>query len=178
MWLRAWPSCFLFPAVIFDAYQSLITQTLASDQTGEWRSAILAAIGGMAHAQLLIDAIPNLAQLLGPAPPLGALQPAEASALFSRLFVALTSVFATPAHPLVIFIGTLETAHRDAAKGEGTHLSSEADSDSAPSSPRVAVPRAFRSCFVCSCLPLLQTTASGRTRCRCLCMRFCSASRS
>jgi hypothetical protein len=163
--------------VIFDAYQSLITQTLASDQTDEWRAAILAAIGGMAHAQLLIDAVPNLAQLLGPAPPLGALQPAEASALFSRLFVALTSVFATPAHPLVIFIGTPEQRTGPQRRGRGTDLSPEADSDSALSLPRFAV-AVLSVSFLCSCLSFLQTTASGRTRCRCLCMRFCSGSRS
>ena len=139
----------LSAAVIFDAYQSLITQTLASDQTDAWRSAILTAIGGISHAQLLIDAVPNLAQLLGPAPPMGALQPAEASALFSRLFVALTSVFATPAHPLVIFIGPSE--HRTPSRREGEEGNGLACSAGTLSSPPVAVTRSFSFSFCSRC---------------------------
>ena len=89
--------------MIFDAFQSLITQVLTED-VDAWRAQILAAIGGMEYAQLLIDAIPSLELVIGAAPPLAAFQPAEASNIFNRLFVSFVSVFAKPTKPLIVFI--------------------------------------------------------------------------
>jgi predicted ATPase len=90
-------------SVLFQAFHSLMTQILTQD-VAVWRAAILAAVG--TNGQVLVDVIPALELVIGPQPAVPTLPPPEAHVLFQSLFIALVGVFATPQHPLVLFIGT------------------------------------------------------------------------
>ncbi len=84
-----------------------MTQILTQD-VATWRAQILAAVG--LNGQVLIDVIPALELVIGPQPGVAVLPPPEAHVLFQALFVALVAVFATPSHPLVLFIDDLQWA--------------------------------------------------------------------
>lgn len=92
------------------ALQALMQQLLSEPeaQLRAWRSGILAALG--TNGQLLIDVIPELEQIIGPQPPVVELSGQAAQHRFNRLFQNFIQVFATPQHPLVLFLDDLQWA--------------------------------------------------------------------
>ncbi|WP_448600543.1 trifunctional serine/threonine-protein kinase/ATP-binding protein/sensor histidine kinase [Thermoleptolyngbya sp.] len=97
-------------ASIIQAFQSLTQQVLteSGDRLAQWREKLLAAIG--ANGQVLIDVIPQMELILGPQPPVPELGATEAQNRFLQVFQSLVSVFAQPAHPLVLFLDDLQWA--------------------------------------------------------------------
>jgi predicted ATPase/signal transduction histidine kinase/tRNA A-37 threonylcarbamoyl transferase component Bud32 len=97
-------------ASIIQAFQSLTQQVLteSGDRLAQWREKLLAAIG--ANGQVLIDVIPQMELILGTQPPVPELGATEAQNRFLQVFQSLVSVFAQPAHPLVLFLDDLQWA--------------------------------------------------------------------
>ncbi|MFQ3627517.1 MAG: serine/threonine-protein kinase PknK, partial [Cyanobacteriota bacterium] len=97
-------------ASIIQAFQSLTQQVLteSGDRLAQWREKLLAAIG--INGQVLIDVIPQMELVLGPQPPVPELGATEAQNRFLQVFQSLVSVFAQPAHPLVLFLDDLQWA--------------------------------------------------------------------
>ncbi|GAB4302093.1 MAG: AAA family ATPase [Oscillatoriaceae cyanobacterium] len=92
------------------ALQNLIRQILAEPPRvlAAWKTAILAALE--AQAQVIIDVIPELELLLSQQPPIAELEGTAAQNRFNLLFAKFIQVFATAAHPLVIFLDDLQWA--------------------------------------------------------------------
>ncbi|MCD8486702.1 MAG: AAA family ATPase [Desertifilum sp.] len=92
------------------AFQDLMAQLLSEtdEQLARWKTKILAALGD--NAQVLIQVIPELEQVIGPQPPASELSGEAAQNRFNLLFHKFIHVFATPDHPLVIFLDDLQWA--------------------------------------------------------------------
>jgi PAS domain S-box-containing protein len=95
-------------STLADAFQGLIRQILSGRQQDvePWREAVRQAVGH--HGSLLTDLIPELAQLVGPQPPVPELSSLETQVRFRQLFQRFVGVFARAEHPLVIFIDDLQ----------------------------------------------------------------------
>ncbi|MGA1283383.1 MAG: ATP-binding protein [Prochlorothrix sp.] len=92
------------------AFQDLVEQLLSetATQIENWKTAILDAIAP--DAQVLVDVIPALEQLIGPQPPVAHLVGSAAQTRLNRLMQRLIGVFATRRHPLVMFLDDLQWA--------------------------------------------------------------------
>ena len=92
------------------ALQGLIEQLLSEsdEQLAYWRSQLLSAVGD--SGQVLIEVIPELAQIIGQQPPAPVLSGVAEQNRFNVLFQKLVSTFARAKHPLVIFIDDLQWA--------------------------------------------------------------------
>ncbi|MEB3161868.1 MAG: AAA family ATPase [Prochlorothrix sp.] len=92
------------------AFQDLVEQLLSetATQIENWKTAILEAIAP--DAQVLVDVIPALEQLMGPQPPVAHLVGSAAQTRLNRLMQRLIGVFATRRHPLVMFLDDLQWA--------------------------------------------------------------------
>jgi predicted ATPase/signal transduction histidine kinase len=92
------------------AFQSLICQLLSeSDQKlADWKFNILQALGD--QAQIVIEVIPELEQILGPQPPAPELSGTAAQNRFNLLFQKFIQVFTIAEHSLVIFLDDLQWA--------------------------------------------------------------------
>ncbi len=92
------------------AIRNLISQVLAeSDEyLAQWRNKVLAAVGE--NGQLLIDLVPELAQILGPQPEVMPLSGNAAQNRFNRLFQQFIQACASPHYPLVLFLDDLQWA--------------------------------------------------------------------
>ena len=92
------------------AFRSLIKLLITeSDARLEsWRSQIKTALGR--DSQVIVDVIPELEGLIGPQPPAAELDATAAEHRFSRLIQNFVSVFASPEHPLVLFLDDLQWA--------------------------------------------------------------------
>ncbi|MDB9515986.1 AAA family ATPase [Roseofilum reptotaenium CS-1145] len=90
------------------AFRDLMGQLLAEsdEQLQQWKDKILAALGE--QAQVIIDVIPELEQIIGAQPRVEELSGSAAQNRFNRLFEQFIQVFATPEHPLTIFIDDLQ----------------------------------------------------------------------
>ncbi len=95
---------------LVQALQDLIGQLLSESdaQLHHWKDKILAALGE--NAQVIIDVIPELEQILGQQPPILELSTTAAQNRFNLLFPQFIQVFATIEHPLVIFLDDLQWA--------------------------------------------------------------------
>ncbi|HEU5039187.1 MAG TPA: serine/threonine-protein kinase PknK, partial [Gemmatimonadales bacterium] len=92
------------------AFDGLVRHLLAGtdEEVEAWRGRVLDALG--AGGQVLVDVIPTLGRLLGPQPPVPPMGPTEAQNRFNRVFQQLLGVFASPSHPLVLFLDDLQWA--------------------------------------------------------------------
>jgi len=97
-------------SALVQAFSSLVRQLLAetTDRLTRWRVKLLDALGPNARA--IVDAIPEIEQLLGPQPPLPELGPLESQNRFNLTFQNFIQVFCAPEHPLVIFLDDLQWA--------------------------------------------------------------------
>jgi predicted ATPase/signal transduction histidine kinase/FixJ family two-component response regulator len=95
-------------ATIVQAVRKLLQQILteSDERIAHWRSALRQALG--AHGQLIVDIIPQLELIIGPQAPVMELPPAEAQRRFQLIFQKFIGVFATQAHPLVLFLDDLQ----------------------------------------------------------------------
>ncbi|WP_173004678.1 trifunctional serine/threonine-protein kinase/ATP-binding protein/sensor histidine kinase [Rhizobium dioscoreae] len=93
---------------IVQAFRGLVRQLLAKDEleVQEWRANFVKALGD--NAGLMVDLIPELAHIVGDQPPIAAAELATAAVRFRYLFKAFLGVFATAAHPLVVFFDDLQ----------------------------------------------------------------------
>lgn len=92
------------------AFRDLMGQLLSEPdaQLRQWRTKILAAVGE--QGQVLIEVIPGLEQIIGQQPPAPPLSGSAAQNRFNLLFQKFIHVFATPEHPLVMFLDDLQWA--------------------------------------------------------------------
>jgi len=92
------------------AFRDLVGQLLSENdaELQTWKTQILDALGD--NAQVIIDLIPELENILGPQPPAPELSGTAAQNRFNRLFHKFVQVFTTPEHPLVIFVDDLQWA--------------------------------------------------------------------
>ncbi len=86
------------------AFRHLIQQILSENQQQcqNWKTQILAALAE--NAQVIIEIIPELEQLLGKQPSVAELSGSAAQNRFNLLFQKFLQVFTKPEHPLVIFL--------------------------------------------------------------------------
>jgi len=88
-----------------------MTQQLLSgtdEELARWREQLHDTLEG--HGQVLVDVVPQWELILGKQPPVQELPPVEAQHRFNRVFRRLLGVFATPEHPLVLFLDDLQWA--------------------------------------------------------------------
>jgi PAS domain S-box-containing protein len=97
-------------ALIGQVFRGLIRQLLAESEprVAAWREELRGALG--VNAQLIVDIVPELALLIGPQPPVPALDLAVAQRRFFMVFEQFVGVFARPERPLVLFLDDLQWA--------------------------------------------------------------------
>lgn len=95
-------------AIITQAFSDLIRQVLGESEASiaAWRQRLQQALGH--NGQLMIDIIPQLELIIGPQPPVAELSPKEAQQRFHTVFEHFVGVFATPKHPLALFLDDLQ----------------------------------------------------------------------
>jgi diguanylate cyclase (GGDEF)-like protein len=98
------------------ALRQLMRQILAAppSQFADWGRRLRAALGQ--QGQVLIDVIPELAQVTGPQPSAAPLSGHEAKNRFNALFQKFIAVFCSPTSPLVIFLDDLQWADLSSLK--------------------------------------------------------------
>jgi predicted ATPase/signal transduction histidine kinase len=117
-------------ATLAQAFQGLVRQLLNKHETelALWRQDLLTALGS--NGQLMVNMIPELALVIGEQPPVPKVDAQAAHARFDLAFRSLLGVFATPEHPLVLFIddlqwldaATLELLERLVTRTDARHL--------------------------------------------------------
>jgi predicted ATPase/signal transduction histidine kinase len=92
------------------ALRGLTQQLLARPEAelARWRERLRRAWED--QGQVLVEVVPQLELLVGRQPAVQALPPSEAQHRFNRLFQKFLGVFATPEHPLVVFLDDLQWA--------------------------------------------------------------------
>ena len=97
-------------ATVGQAFQGLIQRTMAlrDAERAVIRDQLAAALGD--DGQIIIDLIPQVAQLIGRQRPVAPLPAADARHRFHLTFRSFLGVFATPACPLVLFLDDLQWA--------------------------------------------------------------------
>ncbi|QRM45827.1 AAA family ATPase [Rhizobium sp. BG4] len=137
-------------STIVQAFRGLVRQLLAKDELEleEWRTSFTKALGD--NAGLMVDLVPELAHVIGGSSTTIIAELTTAAARFRYLFKAFLSVFATAAHPLVIFVddlqwldpATLELIHGLLMDNQLSHtliVVAYRDDEVAPSDPLSAV---------------------------------------
>jgi PAS domain S-box-containing protein len=95
-------------ATLAQAFQSLIRPLLGKSEAElrNWREALDEALG--ANGLLIVNLVPELQLIIGEQPPLPALPPQDAQALFHLVFRRFVGVFARREHPLALFLDDLQ----------------------------------------------------------------------
>jgi predicted ATPase len=95
---------------ISQAFRDLVRQILTerTSQIQLWRKRILDALG--LNAQLVVDIVPQLEELIGKQPPVPELPINQASTRFNTVFRSFLGVFAKREHPVVLFLDDLQYA--------------------------------------------------------------------
>jgi predicted ATPase/signal transduction histidine kinase/tRNA A-37 threonylcarbamoyl transferase component Bud32 len=93
---------------IINAFAELVQQLLTENNLHGWRKKLLAALGE--NSQIIIDVIPQVELIIGPAPDVSALGSTESKNRFNLVFQNFIRVFCKPEHPLVIFLDDLQWA--------------------------------------------------------------------
>jgi PAS domain S-box-containing protein len=98
------------------AFQGLIRQILGESEAriAWWRLRLRQALGQ--QGQLIINIIPSLELIIGPQPTVPDLPPDETQNRFHTVFQKFVSVFASAAHPLVMFLDDLQWADAGSLK--------------------------------------------------------------
>lgn len=132
------------------AFQGLVGQLLGESDTAlaDWKAKILNILGE--NAQVLIDVIPELGQIIGAQPAVTELSGMAAQNRFNVLFGKFMQIFASAEHPLVIFLDDLQWA--DSASLNLLTLLFDASE-----SGHLLVLGAYRDNEVCSAHPLMLT---------------------
>ncbi|MEB3283072.1 MAG: AAA family ATPase [Lyngbya sp.] len=89
-----------------DLIRQLLTETEAKLQT--WKQQLKAALEP--NAQVIIDVIPEVEQIIGKQPPVEELGATEAQNRFNLFFQRFVDVFSKKEHPLVLFLDDLQWA--------------------------------------------------------------------
>lgn len=97
-------------SALVQAFRNLMRQLLTENtvQLEEWKTNILSILGE--QAQIIIDVIPELENIIGKQPPVPELTANASENRFNLLFGKFIQVFATSEHPLVIFLDDLQWA--------------------------------------------------------------------
>ena len=95
-------------ATLAQAFQVLVREILVKSEAevDHWRRALVDALGP--NGQLMVNLIPELEFLIGKQPPAADLPPQAARNRFQLVFRRLLDVFATPEHPLALFLDDLQ----------------------------------------------------------------------
>src|SRR5262249_51146393 len=95
-------------ATLIQALQGLIHQILGKSDAEliGWRDALVKALGP--NGELMVNLIPALELVIGKQPPVPELPPKEHQKRFQLVFRRFLGVFATPDHPLALFIDDLQ----------------------------------------------------------------------
>ncbi|MDZ8257160.1 AAA family ATPase [Nostoc sp. ChiQUE01b] len=95
---------------LVQAFRDLIGQLLSETdaQIQQWKVKILGELG--TQAQVIIDVIPELEQIIGKQLPVTELSGSAAQNRFNLLFQKFIQIFTTKEHPLVIFLDDLQWA--------------------------------------------------------------------
>jgi diguanylate cyclase (GGDEF)-like protein/PAS domain S-box-containing protein len=93
---------------LVQAFQELVRQLLteSDEQIAQWKENILNAVG--ANAQVIVDLIPEVEWIIGKQEPVPELPPTQSQNRFNRVFQNFLRVFASPDHPLTIFLDDLQ----------------------------------------------------------------------
>ncbi|MFB2891761.1 AAA family ATPase [Aerosakkonemataceae cyanobacterium BLCC-F50] len=97
-------------SALVQAFSDLVHQLLTEKQTQleTWREKLQNALG--TNGQIIIDIIPEVEILIGSQPPVIQIPPEDAQSRFNLVFQNFIQVFASPEHPLVIFLDDLQWA--------------------------------------------------------------------
>jgi predicted ATPase/GAF domain-containing protein/tRNA A-37 threonylcarbamoyl transferase component Bud32 len=97
-------------AGLIQAFQTLIQQILTQspEKIAAWKQNLLTALG--ANAQVMIDVIPEVENIIGTQPPIPKLGATEFQNRLDRVFQQFFNVFAQIEHPLVLFLDDLQWA--------------------------------------------------------------------
>jgi PAS domain S-box-containing protein len=95
-------------ATLTQALESLVQVVLVQSEAdlARWRNAFDRALGQ--NGQLIVDLVPELAIIIGKQPPVSELPPSDAQNRFRAALRSFLGVFASPDHPLVLFLDDLQ----------------------------------------------------------------------
>src|SRR5439155_24367927 len=95
-------------ATVGQAFQTLVRSLLTQSEEalGRWRDCLLEALGP--NGQLIVNLVPELELVIGKQPPVADLPPQDAQNRFQMVFRRFLGVFASPEHPLALFLDDLQ----------------------------------------------------------------------
>ena len=95
-------------ATVAQAFQGLLRSLLtkSEDELSTWRDALREALGP--NGQLMVDLVPELKLIIGDQAPVPVLSHQDAQRRFQLVFRRFLAVFATPEHPLALFLDDLQ----------------------------------------------------------------------
>ena len=95
-------------ATLAQAFQALVRQILVKNESEveQWRDTLREAVGP--NGQLIVGLIPEVEFILGKQPPVPELPPRDAQNRFQLVFQRFLCAFATPEHPLALFLDDLQ----------------------------------------------------------------------
>jgi len=95
-------------ATLGQAFQSLVRSLLTQSEAelGRWRDSLNEALGP--NGQLIVNLVPELELVIGKQPPVADLPPQDAQNRFQMVFWRFLGVFASPEHPLALFLDDLQ----------------------------------------------------------------------
>jgi serine/threonine protein kinase len=95
-------------STLAQAFQNLVRSLLGKSEAelSGWRDALLEAVGP--NGRLMIDIVPELKIIVGEQPAVPELPPQDAQRRFQLVFRRFIDVFASPEHPLALFLDDLQ----------------------------------------------------------------------